>query len=91
MFVRVSTFEGSPDQVDELTRYAAEQVLPALRELDGFNGILGLTDCQSSRVLAVWFSGRRRRPLRRRTKRSWRSTHGMRQDKGKCEGLSIED
>jgi heme-degrading monooxygenase HmoA len=53
VFVRVSTFEGSPDQVDELTRYAAEQVLPALRELGGFNGILSLADRQSSRVLAV--------------------------------------
>ena len=53
MFARVSTFEGSPDQVDELTRHAAERVLLALRDLDGFNGILGLADPQSGRVLAV--------------------------------------
>jgi heme-degrading monooxygenase HmoA len=53
VFARVSTFEGSPDQVDELARYAAERVLPALSELDGFNGLLGLADRQSGRVLVV--------------------------------------
>jgi heme-degrading monooxygenase HmoA len=53
MFARVSTFEGDPEQVDELTRYAEEQVVPALRELDGFNGVLGLADRQSGKVLAV--------------------------------------
>ena len=53
MFARVSTFEGSPEQVDELSRYAREQVLPALEDLDGFNGILGLADRQSGKVLAV--------------------------------------
>ena len=53
MFARVTTFEGAPDQVDELARYAAERVLPALSELDGFNGLLGLADRQSGRVLVV--------------------------------------
>jgi heme-degrading monooxygenase HmoA len=53
MFARVSTFEGDPEQVDELTRYAEEQVVPALRELDGFNGVLGFADRQSGKVLAV--------------------------------------
>ena len=53
MFARVSTFEGSPEQVDELSRYAREQVLPTLEGLDGFNGILGLADRQSGKVLAV--------------------------------------
>jgi hypothetical protein len=40
VLARVSTFEGSPDQVDELTRYANERVLAALRDLEGFNGAL---------------------------------------------------
>jgi heme-degrading monooxygenase HmoA len=53
VFARVSTFEGSPEQVEELTRYASERVLPTLNELEGFNGILGLADRQSGRVLAV--------------------------------------
>ena len=53
MFGRVSTFEGSPEQVAELTRFAREQVLPALEGLDGFSGILGLVDRQSGKVIAV--------------------------------------
>jgi heme-degrading monooxygenase HmoA len=53
VFARVSTFEGSPEQVDELTRYASEQVVPALNELEGFNGIMGLADRQSGRALVV--------------------------------------
>ena len=53
MFGRVSTFEGSPEQVVELTRFARDQVLPALEGLDGFSGILGLVDCQSGKVIAV--------------------------------------
>jgi heme-degrading monooxygenase HmoA len=53
VFARVSTFEGSPEQVEELTRYASERVLPALKELDGFNGILGLADRQSGKVVVV--------------------------------------
>ena len=53
MYGRVSTFEGSPEQVDELTRYAREQVLPALEGLDGFSGILGMADSQNGKVVAV--------------------------------------
>jgi heme-degrading monooxygenase HmoA len=55
MFGRVSTFEGSPDQVDDLSRYAREQVLPALEGLDGFSGALALADRRSGKVLAVTF------------------------------------
>jgi heme-degrading monooxygenase HmoA len=53
MFARVTTLEGDPEQVDELTRLAGERVLPALKELDGFNGALGFADRQSGKVLAV--------------------------------------
>jgi hypothetical protein len=42
MFAGVSTFEGALEQVDELTRYADEQVFPALRDMDGFAGAFGL-------------------------------------------------
>jgi hypothetical protein len=51
----VSTFEGAPEQVDELTRYAGERVMPPLKELDGFIGALGLADRPSGKVLAVIF------------------------------------
>jgi heme-degrading monooxygenase HmoA len=53
MFARVSTFEGAPEQVDEMTRYADEQVLPALRGMDGFAGAFGLADRGSGKVVAV--------------------------------------
>ena len=29
MFARVTTIQGSPDRIDETTRYARERVLPA--------------------------------------------------------------
>ena len=53
MFARVSTFEGASEQVDELTRYADEQVLPALGYMDGFAGAFGLADRGSGKVLAM--------------------------------------
>ncbi len=53
VFARVSTFEGSPEKVDDLVRAALEKVLPQLRRLDGFNGALALADRQSGRVLTV--------------------------------------
>lgn len=53
MHARVSTFEGSSEKVDELSRYATEQVVPALKQMDGYAGVLGLADRGSGKVLAV--------------------------------------
>jgi heme-degrading monooxygenase HmoA len=53
VFARVSTFEGSPEQVDELVHTAVEKVLPQLKRYDGFNGALALADRGSGRVLTV--------------------------------------
>jgi heme-degrading monooxygenase HmoA len=53
VFARVSTFEGVARSGGRVDPHAAERVLLALRDLDGFNGILGLADPQSGRVLAV--------------------------------------
>ncbi len=53
MFARVSTFEGPPEQVDELVHTAVEKVLPQLKRFAGFNGILALADRQSGKVLTV--------------------------------------
>ena len=53
MFARLTTFEGQPERVDELTSHAGEQVFPALREMDGFSGVIGLADRQSGRVVSV--------------------------------------
>jgi heme-degrading monooxygenase HmoA len=53
MFARVSTYEGRPEQLDEMHHEGMEHVLPALEMQDGFGGGLVLADRQSGKVLAV--------------------------------------
>ena len=53
MFARVSTYEGRPEQLDEMHQEGMEHVLPALEMQDGFSGGLVLADRQSGKVLAV--------------------------------------
>jgi heme-degrading monooxygenase HmoA len=53
MYARVSKLEGSPEQVDELERIAAEWVAPSLTEMEGFRGILALASRQSGEVQLV--------------------------------------
>jgi heme-degrading monooxygenase HmoA len=53
VFARITRFEGSPEQVDELRNAVVEQTLPAVRRLDGFNGAMFLADHQSGRVQVV--------------------------------------
>lgn len=53
MHARVSKLEGSPEQVDELSRIAAEWLAPSLTQMDGFRGILALADRQSGEVQLV--------------------------------------
>jgi heme-degrading monooxygenase HmoA len=52
---RVSIFEGSPDQIDEMLRQAREQVLPSARQMDGFKGLIALGDRQSGKTLGITF------------------------------------
>lgn len=53
MFARVNTFEGPPEQMDESLRQVREQVLPQLKQQDGFKGLIALGDRQSGKVLGV--------------------------------------
>ncbi len=53
MHARVSTFEGPPKQVDERGRHATERVVPSLKQMDGYRGVLALADRRSGKVLAV--------------------------------------
>jgi heme-degrading monooxygenase HmoA len=53
MFARVSTYEGRPEQLDEMHHEGMEHVLPALEMQDGFSGGLLLADRQSGKVMAV--------------------------------------
>jgi heme-degrading monooxygenase HmoA len=53
VFARITTYEGRPERVEEFRRAMVEHVMPALRRLPGFQGILFLADHQSSKLLAV--------------------------------------
>ena len=53
MFARVSTYEGRPEQLDEMHHEGVEHVLPALEMQDGFSGGIVFADRQSGKVLAV--------------------------------------
>lgn len=53
MFARVSTFQGEPEQTAEGIRLAREQILPAARLQDGFEGIYLLFDPETGRSLSI--------------------------------------
>jgi heme-degrading monooxygenase HmoA len=53
MFARITTFEGRSEGLEEFRRSMVEHVMPALRRLPGFQGILFLSDHQSGKLLAV--------------------------------------
>ena len=53
MFARITTYKGRPERVGEFRRAMVEHVLPALRRLPGFQGVLLLTDYRSGKVLGV--------------------------------------
>ena len=53
MFARVTTLQASPDQVDAATRSTREEVLPAARQLEGFRGLITLTDRSTGKAMAV--------------------------------------
>jgi heme-degrading monooxygenase HmoA len=53
MHARVTTLEGPPDRLDEGTRHVQEQILPQLRQQDGFKGFIALGDRQNGKILGV--------------------------------------
>ena len=55
MIGRVSTFRGSPEQLEEGFRIYREQVSPWLRDATGFRGWLGLLDRDSGKAIAISF------------------------------------
>jgi heme-degrading monooxygenase HmoA len=55
VYARVSVFEGSPDQLDEMLRQAREVVLPQAKQDEGFKGLIALGDRQSGRTLGITF------------------------------------
>lgn len=53
MHARVSTLQGSTDQIDEGIDRIRETTVPVVKEIDGFKGILSLVDRQTGKGLTV--------------------------------------
>jgi hypothetical protein len=53
VFARITTYEGRTERLDEFRQAMVDHVMPALRRLPGFQGILFLADHQSGKLLAV--------------------------------------
>lgn len=55
MVARVSTFKGTPEQLEEGVRIFTENVLPWLRDATGFRGWIALLDRPNDRALGITF------------------------------------
>jgi hypothetical protein len=53
MHAQVTTVEASPARLDEPIRFFREQVLPRLRQMDGFEEFIVLSARQSGKLLGV--------------------------------------
>jgi heme-degrading monooxygenase HmoA len=53
MFARVTTLEGPREHVDDFRDAVVQHMLPALRRLEGYQGVLILADRQGGKVLGV--------------------------------------
>ena len=55
---RISSFSGDPTKVDEIIRSGAEEILPEIRTIDGWKGILMLVDraTGATRAITLWES-----------------------------------
>lgn len=59
MWVRMSTFQGSPDQseeeVERINEVVREKVLPAARQIDGYKGVMSIGDRSSGKGISFTF------------------------------------
>jgi hypothetical protein len=53
VYARVSTSEGSPQQIDEGLRYLREEILPTGKDDPGFKGLIALADRNSGKTLSI--------------------------------------
>lgn len=53
MWARVSTYEGPPDGIDDAVDYANREVVPKLRQTDGFQGLYALADRASGKTMSI--------------------------------------
>lgn len=59
MWVRMSIFQGAPDQtaeqVEQNNKIIQEKALPSARQMDGFKGVLSLGDRKSGKGITLTF------------------------------------
>jgi hypothetical protein len=55
VYVTVTTTKGSPDQPLEIATIAGEEMLPWLSQIDGFDGLLMLTNEAAASTLTITF------------------------------------
>jgi heme-degrading monooxygenase HmoA len=55
MFARVNRFQDDPANLDESERVAETEVVPQLKTIPGFQGVLSLVDRTSGESLAITF------------------------------------
>ncbi len=55
MFARMFTIEGRREQLDDFARTGEKKVMPALKRLDGFEGLLFLATRQNGKLMIVTF------------------------------------
>jgi heme-degrading monooxygenase HmoA len=55
VYARISTFEGSPEHIDEELRHVRENVLPQIQQQEGFKGMVALADRQTGKTLGITF------------------------------------
>jgi heme-degrading monooxygenase HmoA len=53
MHARIATFEGRPEHVETVRKYAKERFLPRMRELKGYSGAIQLADADTGRGISV--------------------------------------
>jgi heme-degrading monooxygenase HmoA len=58
MFARVTTLKGPADSVERLRTTVDQQILPAVRAINGFRGLLSLADPTSGKgvTISLWES-----------------------------------
>ena len=55
MYARISTFEGSPENIDQELRQVRQNVLPRLQQQEGFEGMVALGDRKTGKTLGITF------------------------------------
>ena len=55
MYARINTFEGSAGRFPEIIREIKELVIPGLRDVEGFKGLVNLLDHETGSSVTITF------------------------------------